>query len=304
MPEPEKNEKNSLVRSICWLASYPKSGNTWVRMLLASYLNNGNPVSINSLPRLLTYQDTKDVYYLRLAPVPLNELTFTDTLFLRDAALFHMVTEANSSLVFIKTHSANMEVDGFKLIRPQVTRSAVYMIRDPRDVAVSFANHAGLPIDDVIDMMGADKAIGHNTFGLAQSTFDYLSSWSKHVSTWLSGEHKVAVVRYESLMSDPVRIFKGLVEFLGSEGELDQDKIRRCVENCSFDRLSEEEDERGFVEKSPKAEKFFRRGKVGGWVDVLTPEQSRRIEDDHGEVMERFGYIGGHVAEPILRRVG
>ena len=273
-------------------------------MLLASYLNNGNPVSINALPRVLTSQDTKDAVYLRLSPLPLNELTFTDTLFLRDAALFHMVAETNSSLVFMKTHSANVEIDGFHLIRPQITRNAVYMIRDPRDVAVSFALHAGLPIDEVIDMMGTDKAIGHNTFGFAQTTFDYLSSWSKHVKSWLNGSHEVAVVRYESLMSDPVRIFSGLVEFLGSDGKPDQDKIRRCVENCSFGRLRAEEDAKGFIEKSPKADKFFRRGKVGGWIDVLTPAQSRRIEDDHGEVMEKFGYIGGQAAEPVLKKAG
>jgi hypothetical protein len=187
-----------------------------------------------------------------------------------------------------KTHNYLGEDCGHPLLAMEATRASIYILRDPRDVALSATDHFGVSVDETIEIMSREGAIGHATPG--RSVYEVLSSWSIHVKSWTQRQHgRLLVVRYEDLLADPYGEFGKIARKLGITTE--ETRIRRAVEHASFKILQQMERETGFIERSDSSEKFFRSGRSGGWKDELTPEQAKRIERDHREQMARFGYL-------------
>jgi hypothetical protein len=188
----------------------------------------------------------------------------------------------------LKTHNYLGEDCGYPLIAMEGTRAAIYILRDPRDVALSATDHFGVSVGETIEIMNKEGAIGHATAG--QTVYEALSSWSIHVKSWTQRSHgKLHVVRYEDLLADPYGEFGKIARKLGITTE--EARIRRAVDHASFKALQQMERETGFSERSDFSEKFFRSGRSGAWMDQLTPEQAKRIERDHREQMKRFGYL-------------
>jgi len=265
---------------IVWIASYPKSGNTWVRMFLSAYLGDGT-VDINK-PRFCI-GDLQHYFYHTVSPKPLTELTMTEQVFLRPASLMHLTTAIIQKPVFVKTHHANVTADGIPLIQPEYTQRGVYVVRDPRDVAVSYSHHFGVSIPKAI------KALGSDTNVVGDPLYHVVASWSTHVKSWATEDKfSVGVMRYEDIAKDPVKRFGRMLGFL----EIDRldDHLERSVNACRFSALKKQERKKGF-EENPSKSDFFRVGRPGGWKDVLTDKQEKKIKRDHGEMMERFGYV-------------
>lgn len=266
-----------------WLASYPKSGSTWTRIFLGCYLNDG-PVDINSLPYDVCHYDLKPYFYRSLAPSELWLMSFYEVTNLRPAALQHMYCMGSWPLL-IKTHHSRARLYGVDLIPNAWTDRAIYLVRDPRDVAVSFANHTSQSIDRTVEMMN-DRGAGSSHYR-EQSLFHFLSDWSTHVNSWMSADQfPVLCLRYEDLLTDPHEQFGKMLEFL--EWEVDPDRLDRALEFSSFGNLKSQEDQVGFKELQDRT--FFRNGKSGDWVNHLTVENVADIERQHGEVMEKLGY--------------
>lgn len=268
-----------------WLASYPKSGNTWIRIFLGCYLNDG-PVDINSLPLDLTHYDLHKHFYRAVSPKGIPDSSHFEITNLRGAVLQHMYSCSPGWPVLIKTHHARVRMYGVDLIPNVLTERAVYLVRDPRDVAVSYANHTGQDIDTTIEMM-ADKGAGSSHKG-EPALFHFLSTWSNHVNSWMSAqEYSVLCLRYEDLHSNPEEQFSELIKFLG--WEVDEDRVRRALGYSRFSNLQSQEEAAGFKELQ-NGQTFFRRGEAGSWKETLTELQVREIEKVHGEVMNKLGY--------------
>ena len=169
----------------------------------------------------------------------------------------------------------------------EVTRGAIYILRDPRDVALSSSEFFGVPLGQTIETMSDNDALGLPARGMV---YEAMSSWSVHVKSWT---HRRAgnflVVRYEDLLADPYGEFGKIARKLGITTE--EARIRRAVEHASFKTLRHMEQETGFIERSDASERFFRSGRSGGWKDALTQDQAKRIERGHREQMKRFGYL-------------
>jgi len=269
------------VRKIHWLASYPKSGNTWVRMFLAAYRYGvGN---INQAAELFK-GDTNLYAYQAASPKPVQDLTTHEALALRQAAMMHLVAQHASDPVIVKTHNAAAILNGVELCWEPITAGAVYLTRDPRDVVLSYSRHVGKDVDGTIQLMSEDYA-RTSTHGTKVAHF--LSSWSQHVMSWQEREN-VTAVRYEDMLADPVKEFSRIVTAVGCT--LDEERVAHAVEAVAFDKLKAQEARDGFAEASNKAGGFFHKGKAGRWRDELTDEQVARIEADHGKVMEALGY--------------
>src|SRR5258708_1869228 len=125
---------------IFWLASYPKSGNTWLRVFLRNLLDASASKDLNALHERFPY-DIGAAYYRIFDPRPLNELTRREVLALR-GKVQRLIAGQNSHLTFVKTHSALVVDDGYHLIDPEVTVGAIYVVRNPFDVPVSFIFHS------------------------------------------------------------------------------------------------------------------------------------------------------------------
>ena len=268
-------------RTLQWIASYPKSGNTWVRMFLSAYLNGGN-VAINSAHSTLS-DDLNAHYYRILSLKPLSQLTQYEVLALRPATLLYL-RDSSPKNTFVKTHNAVLASGGVSLIPNHITKRAIYIVRDPRDICISLASHCEVSIDTAIEMMNSPTQILRRG-----DLFHVISSWSSHVASWSGRKnYPVIVVKYYNLLQDPVSEFKKLLNFC--EIEIDTNLLLKSVENSSFRRLKEQEEASKFVE-NPSNQPFFRVGKAGNWKKVLSDEQSARIESNHHDMMVKFGYL-------------
>jgi hypothetical protein len=172
-----------------------------------------------------------------------------------------------------------------------VTRGVLYVVRDPRDVALSLAAFFSIEVDHAIARMG-DPACEIGSRPGSTQCRQRLSTWSGHVTSWLEAPVPRCVVRYEDLLTDPALSLERMAGFLG--WPVTPSSIDAAVEATSFDVLRAQERRDGFREGvRQRAIPFFRSGTAGGWRTSLLPAQLARIEQDHGETMRRLGYIAG-----------
>ncbi len=272
------------LKKIVWLASYPKSGNTWMRMFLQSYMTK-QPCDINGAFKM-TVRDMDELAYRSVSPVAFPNRIPEIAMGLRFAAMLHLVQRGHGGDIFVKTHNifaANQE--GQHLCPPSLSKMAVYMIRDPRDIVVSFSHHLSKSIDETINLMIHDN--GHledKVLGFGH----HMSSWGKHAGCWVKNEKiPVCVVRYEGLIANPQRTFAGVTKFLF--GHTDYGALAYAIDQSSFAKLRKQEQDNGFLEQKGDMP-FFRSGKVGKWKDILTNEQIERLEIGLGDSMDRMGY--------------
>ena len=275
---------------IVWLASYPKSGNTWLRVFLSHFLSNGNQaVDINAL-EMIRAAGRRDTFDEALG-VESSDLTVDEIECLRPA-VYRQFAERAPATLYLKLHDANTRTaDGKPLIPPDATRGALYVVRNPLDVAISAAHHSGVSVEQSIERLGTeDLAVPSNVHRLDPQLRQRLLSWSAHVLSWLDQtEIPVHLMRYEDMLSQPLETFRSALRFIGLPG--DEERVGRALGLSSFESLQRQEQARGFRERPAAATaSFFRQGKAGGWREVLTPAQVRRILQDHGAVMQRLGY--------------
>lgn len=272
---------------IVWLASYPKSGNTWVRVLLANYdAGRTAPVDINELEgSIASSRDLFDEH----AGVEASELTRQEVERYRPDVYRHLAA-ADRRLIFLKTHDAFItNVNDEPIFPADVTRVAVYIVRNPLDVAVSFAHHNATTIDRVIGWMARPDfqlAGTRQTDQLPQR----LLSWSGHVSSWCDQTRlPVCIVRYEDLLEDTCAALERIVSAAGLD--VDAGRLSRAVEWSRFDDLQKQEIQRGFIGKPARAERFFRAGRAGDWRTALSSEQVAALIGGHGPMMKQLGYL-------------
>ena len=271
--------------AIIWLASYPKSGNTWMRAFLHNLLiNSDKPTDINALSSFCLGEE-KAVYYNQIDPRPCSEMTPEEIAQLRPK-VHHLLTQTFPDSVFVKTHNFLGESNGTPLVTMEETVGAVYIVRNPLDVVISFAGHYGKTIDEAIEAIATPNICTPTTDIVVQQIFN---TWSTHVKSWTQNPSpSLHVVRYEDMLGDPLKSFGRLAKFL--ELNPPRERLRKAIANASFKILREQEQEHGFEERS-KHTRFFRSGKSNQWREVLSPDQITTIVSHHREQMERFGYV-------------
>ena len=270
---------------IVWLASYPKSGNTWLRVFLHNYiLRPATPHSINALTDF-SVSETAAALYRPHDPRLAGAYSTAEVQRMRP--LVHRdLTRLHDDLVFVKTHNAALEVHGTPLCTWEVTAGAIYLVRDPRDVAVAYSLYTGRGIARIIDFMSQSDAASK---GGDEQVFERLGSWSDHAASWLA-RPKILPVRYEDLLAAPEPAFARIVRFLGSEAA-EPERLRQAIAHSELTVLAAQERRHGYAAAGPnKATPFFRAGQAGRWRDYLTAAEARQIESAHGEMMARFGY--------------
>lgn len=278
-------------RGIIWIASYPRSGNTWTRVFIAALVGAMRDpllaeIDINQISGMSAAESVAEPYR-RLLGKPITEASVQEIAAIRPQVQAGIV-EATGRPVFIKTHNANLLDHGVPIINMAVSAGAIYVIRNPLDVAISFAHLRDAGVDQVIDEMATS---GFGRGGDADNVHIITGSWSEHVRSWTDKPHEaVLVVRYEDMVEKPVETFGGLAHHLLMRPSVEQ--IERAIELSAFDRLRQSEAELGFQEK-PVTSKlpFFREGRPGQWREVLSEEQVERVVAAHGPVMRRFGYL-------------
>ena len=281
---------------IVWIAAYPKSGTTWTRAILSNYLRDDTrAASINALVGSWG-ASSRDNF---------DELIGIDSADLRPDELERYLPAFRESLAqslaarrghapqlhFAKTHEAYRSAIGGARFPPDGPASVVYLVRNPLDVAVSYAHHLQLPLDRTIQWMdnpAADEAPAARS--IRKLLPNPLTTWSSHVSSWLAQrDMRMHVVRYEDLLADPHAGFGAIVRFAGLAW--DEARLDRAVKQAAFPRLQAQEVEADYCERQPTAPSFFRAGVAGSWRTALTREQVSALVGAHGPVMQRLGYL-------------
>jgi hypothetical protein len=276
---------------IVWIASYPKSGNTWARAFLHNLARarnwEGDEQDINGMGRFSTWELDKRRYADILGFEPDNAVHRREIAATRHA-VHRQIADSAQGVVFVKTHNCLVTDRGHSTVNFAVTAGAVYVVRNPLDVAISFAHHAGASIDAAIAHMAATDV---ESSGSDASIYEVHGSWSQHVGSWTRNQHRALhVMRYEDMLADPQQTFGALARHLHFDAS--RRHLAKAIERSSFARLQAQENEKGFRERPARADRnFFREGRAWQWKEVLTPSQVDRIVNDHGEQMRRFGYL-------------
>ena len=274
---------------IVWLASYPKSGNTWLRAFLANFKRDGDePININALGVGAGASD-RGLFDSALG-VESSDMTEEEIECCRPDAYRYLAAQSAETL-YLKIHDAyTLTSRGDPLIPADVTSGAIYVTRDPLDVAVSFAHHYSKTLEEAVERIARDTlTVSASTGRLRTQLRQRLLSWSRHVLSWLDQSAiPVHVMRYEDMSLQPIETFTAAVRFLGWAEDVD--RVRRAVEFSSFEVLRQQEYSHGFKERL-HGPLFFRQGRPGAWREALTREQVARVIGDHGPVMRRLGYL-------------
>lgn len=272
----------SNLRRIIWLASYPKSGNTWMRSLLANYfMPAGQAPDINNLRRFTT-ADVRQDFFDKANGGPFDSPDIEDWLRVRSKAL-PLIAGSKPGTHFVKTHCQAVRYMGQDLIPPQLTVGAIYMMRNPFDLAPSFARHQSADIDTAIERMcNPDSMMGTNT-GIR----DALGRWDDHIRSWVDAPGLPRhVVRYEDMLTQAPKTVRGLLKFLSVEPN--SAKLAKAIKATSFKNLKKQEEELGFTERPDGMTRFFAKGEAGVWRDELTAHQVAKIRTEFLPTLEKW----------------
>lgn len=283
--------------SIIWIASYPGSGNTWMRVLLSNLIAAGTaPVDINDLP--IRKHAASRAWFDAHAGVASADLTDSEIAEWRPD-VYEAASREDRGLRFVKIHDAcGRTPSGRPLVPPAATAGAIYVVRNPLDVAIAYAYHRDVPVDAAIDMMADDDHCLESTAdGLRSQVSQRVGSWSRHVLSWIDEPSiRRHIVRFEDLKRDPVAAFGATAAFAGLR--CSRTDIERATAFSAFGILERQEAAAGFLEGSVRARRFFRRGDTGQWRDTLTRDQVQRIVGRHRTAMERVGYLVDEETHP------
>jgi len=274
--------------NIVWLASYPKSGNTWLRAFIYNLIEKpARPGRIAVLPKYFESESEPRWYMPFLGGKTPEECSSEEIIALKSMVHREIAASRPRGTIFTKTHNHFGSFNEHALHDISVTAGVIYIVRNPLDVVLSTADHFGLSIDQAIDFMANEKTATPSNMEYVTSVLD---SWSNHVESWTQQDHpKKLVVRYEDMLDKPLKAFGWVAKLLGM-GK-DKNAIKRAIRFSSFSELKKQESRSGFIERSPSSKSFFRKGRKNQWVDELSDEQVERIVERHREQMTRYHYI-------------
>jgi hypothetical protein len=274
-------------KNIVWLASYPKSGNTWCRIFLSNYLNKTNePANINKLDIGAIFSSRSIIE--ENTGYDISELTANECDELRSFA-FSKWSENYGDNAFLKTHDAYLALpNGENMFPVESTKAAICFVRNPLDVAVSFANHMATTPEKTVDKMSdSDFCLAASTKKYNQQVRQRLLTWSGHINSWtLQKDFPVLTVRYEDMLENPSREFLSILDFL--KMPIDLDKLTKAINNSSFETIKKIEKEIGFKEKPAKCETFFKVGKSGYYKNILSEGSIKKIINDQTDCMKNI----------------
>lgn len=275
---------------IIWLASYPKSGNTWARIFLNNYMLDGSaPADINNLEEGM-HASTRELFD-RLTGLESSDLTAVEINRVRPAMYRQWALEATEPL-FVKVHDAWHCSDIGEPIFPEAaTKTAVYIIRNPLDIVASLANHYSMSLDEAIaTLANARYMLANATNKLSRQLPQFVGSWHRHVQSWTAeAALPVHIMRYEDMCQTPTETFGKLVQAVGLP--LQPERLAKAIQFSSFEQVKQQETAVGFRERLPGVPSFFRQGTSGGWQHELSAAQIATVCDNHREMMEKFGYL-------------
>ena len=292
-------------KHIFWISSYPKSGNTLLRAILTGlfYSDDGN-VQFANMRNIGLFETTRRLNFIK----SIDKDDFYNLGDLRILSKYWQKIQTNQELKiekgfgFLKTHSCLVSIKNNLFTTKDISKGYIYIIRDPRDLCISWAKHSNYSIDQSIDFLcnslSVLKWVNKSKYSMVPKNIfplQFVSSWKEHVKSWTENDFDIPklVIKYEDLIVNKEIVIKKILKFFYENFNIKINNLNTRLENIlettSFDYMKKAEIKNGFDE-AMLWNSFFQEGKKGQWKDVLKKTQRSKIEYNFREYMNKFGY--------------
>ena len=277
---------------IIWLASYPKSGNTWVRLFIDALLNNKkNKIDINNI-NIRQFPLRSDFKGLNI-----NIDNVQD--FVSNCIISQEKLNLDNSIKFFKTHNAFWKSGNHAFTNAQNTKGVIHIVRDPRNIITSVKNHFDKEnYEEALNFMKNEKqSLGVKTRKDTTDLPTVVSSWSNHYNSWKKMNKNYLLIKYEKLLNNTNDEFYKIINYLNEILNLsfDEKTILKAIESCNFEKLKEQENKNGFREAAEDlngaVKKFFFLGPKNNWKNLLDKGTVQSIENIFRNEMIDLGYL-------------
>ena len=278
---------------IFWIASYPKSGNTWIRALISTYLyTDGKEFNFDLLLNIPKFTQEKYISPLiKLEKIKKNPLEITKHWENAQSRI-----NLDNKLKFFKTHNAMCAIDGNAFTNNKNTIGAIYIVRDPRDIVVSASKYFNTSHEKTKNNMFNIYMDLINTYN-DKPINTFLGSWSVHYNSWIKNSKNILLIKYENLINNKELEIRRVINFINkfTKFSVDEEKIKKCIISSSFENMKNMEN-KGLFKESAKDSKgnnipFFNHGKIGMWKNILKKEIVSEIEKKFYKEMRELNYL-------------
>ena len=277
---------------IIWIASYPKSGNTWVRSLLASYyFSNDGKFNFNLLKNIKQFP-SKNFFNKRIESI--DEAAKSWLTIQRKIKSLNKVS-------FLKTHNVYGAYKGMHFTTPEFTLGAIIIVRDPRNVITSLMNHYSINEEGALEMI---KSVYRNLKDKNDldnyASYSFISSWENNYKSWKNSNiQNKLIIKYEDLEKNTANTFETIIQFVNksmkNEDQINKKKLNISVETTNFEKMKKMEEKFGFEEASyttdGKKIAFFNLGKDNDHKKLLSTKSVKELEKVFEKEMKDLKYL-------------
>ena len=271
---------------IIWIASYPKSGNTWLRAMISTYyFSKDGKFDQNLLKKIDQFPTNK---YLKDYSFDKNIPGQTCKYWIKAQEKINL----DKKVKFFKTHNVFGKLNNSDFTNNQNSIGCIYVVRDPRNVITSLKNHYQLNDEQAFSWMTNEKNYIYNILKfdeLGYSDFQFISSWSTNYKSWnVQKKIPVKFIKYEDLLNSTYAVFLDIINFISkitnNSQSINKDKIKKTLRSTTFDSLKKSEQEHGFSEAvrdredRNKTVPFFNLGPKNDWKKILDEEFKKKIQ--------------------------
>jgi hypothetical protein len=284
---------------ILWLASYPKSGNTYLRSLLAAYFfTKDGKFDFDKLKFIKFFPHINLFKNLGIDITDENEVVKN---YIKAQETINK--NYKKSILFLKTHSTLQSINGNQFTNFDNTIGVIYIVRDPRNVITSYSNHYETSIEQSANDMLTNTYLkgmkDYNTF--ENNVLTHLGTWADNYNSWkhFNKFNKYLLIKYEDIVSRPDVIFQNVLKFIAEISNtsfyIDKKKLENSINTTTFENLKQMEEKNGFIEAVKRKDNnnitFFKQGSNRDWKKLLTDEIKNKIEKSFNKEMKELGYL-------------
>ena len=279
-----------------WIASYPKSGNTWLRALLSSYFYSEEGIfNQDLLKNIDQFPEKRHFSDFNYDP---KIVTDTSKFWIKAQEKINL----NNKLNFLKTHNILGSINNSDFTNKKNTIGAIYIVRDPRNVLTSLQNHYELSKDEALKFMLSEKKYIHDYHAENDfSDFQFISSWEKNYKSWINQKIlPVKLIRYEDLTVNTLDVLKEIIEFIQNTIQEKKDfnflKAQNAVKSTNFENMKNMEKKSGFLESvlsknDTKKIPFFHLGPKNDWKSIFDKRYQNKLNSIFENNLKELNYL-------------